>query len=118
MTGGYPAFLLQKAQETGFLKTVATRATDGALAYIGVSAGAALAGPDMAPLIASDDPGNVSNTAGMALVPFVPLPHINRRPPNEVTKRRQAFPALDFMPLTDGEAIEVASGASRIVASL
>ncbi|WP_084265146.1 Type 1 glutamine amidotransferase-like domain-containing protein [Actinomadura macra] len=43
-----------------------------------MSAGAALAGPDHRFFRDDDDPGEVTSTAGLGLVPFTVLPHRNR----------------------------------------
>ncbi|MES9536217.1 Type 1 glutamine amidotransferase-like domain-containing protein [Actinomadura sp. NPDC000600] len=78
VTGGYPVFLLEHVRRSGFDRVAAPAVADGSLAYVGISAGAALAGPDLRPLQAADDPGTVDSTAGLGLVPFVVLPHRNR----------------------------------------
>jgi len=48
VAGGYAMFLLQHVRRSGFDRLAAPAVRDGALAYIGISAGAALAGPDQA----------------------------------------------------------------------
>ncbi|MEV3923107.1 Type 1 glutamine amidotransferase-like domain-containing protein [Actinomadura coerulea] len=78
VTGGYPVFLLEHVRRSGFDRVAVPAVGDGSLAYVGISAGAALAGPDLRPLRGSDDPGTVDSTAGLGLVPFVVLPHRNR----------------------------------------
>ncbi|WP_160161079.1 Type 1 glutamine amidotransferase-like domain-containing protein [Actinomadura sp. K4S16] len=78
VTGGYPVFLLEHVRRSGFDRVAVPAVADGSLAYVGISAGAALAGPDLRPLQAADDPGTVDSTAGLGLVPFVVLPHRNR----------------------------------------
>lgn len=84
VTGGYPVFLLEHVRRSGFDRVAVPAVGDGSLAYVGISAGAALAGPDLRPLRGSDDPGTVDSTAGLGLVPFVVLPHRTR----ERTARR------------------------------
>ena len=64
------------------------RCESGGLSYIGVSAGAALAGPTMEPLVAEDDPGNVTDYRALDLVDFVVLPHANRYPAEVFEARR------------------------------
>lgn len=88
VTGGYPVFLLQAAQRSGFLDHTRGAVQSGALGYIGVSAGAALAGPSMEPLAAEDDPGAVTDYQALGLVDFVVLPHANRYPPEVFEARR------------------------------
>ena len=117
VTGGYPAFLLEHARRSGFLEVVATCVKAGDLAYIGVSAGAALAGPDMAPLIAPDDPGTVTDTVCMALVPFVIIPHVNRRPAADFANRQRLFETTDLVPLNDDEAIVAWGNAVAVISS-
>ncbi|MEV4252629.1 Type 1 glutamine amidotransferase-like domain-containing protein [Spirillospora sp. NPDC049652] len=70
--------LLEHAQRSGFGETVKQRMREGRLAYAGVSAGAALAGPDLRTFADPDDPGRPSTMAGLALVPFTVLPHRDR----------------------------------------
>ena len=91
LTGGYPIFLLQAAQRSGFLDHARRAVQSGALAYIGVSAGAALAGPSMEPLAAEDDPGAVTDYRALGLVDFVVLPHANRYPPEVFETRRDEW---------------------------
>jgi dipeptidase E len=118
VAGGYPLYLLEWARRSTFLAEVRERFAAGALAYVGVSAGAALAGPDLAPLAASDDPGQVTDTTGLGLVDFVVLPHANRRSAEELDGRRRAFgDRLDLRPLADGRALAVSGAAVREVAS-
>jgi len=87
------------------------------LAYIGVSAGAALAGSDMALLIAADGPGTVTDTARMALVPFVIIPHVNRRPAEDFANRQRLFETTDLMPLNDDQAIMAMGNAVTMITS-
>ncbi|MEU8799338.1 Type 1 glutamine amidotransferase-like domain-containing protein [Spirillospora sp. NPDC048819] len=78
VVGGYAMFLLQHARRSGFARLAATAIRSGSLAYVGISAGAALAGPDLRSFQDADDPGIVSSTAGLGLVPFVVLAHRDR----------------------------------------
>ncbi|MFD0687210.1 Type 1 glutamine amidotransferase-like domain-containing protein [Actinomadura fibrosa] len=77
VAGGYALFLLQHVRRSGFDRLAAEAVRAGSLAYIGFSAGAALAGPDLSPLHDEDDPGAVTSTAGLGLVPFAVLAHRN-----------------------------------------
>jgi dipeptidase E len=114
VTGGYPIFLLEHVQRTGFAAAVRS----GTLAYAGMSAGAALACPDLAGYRDDDDPGRVSDTAGLGLVSFYPLSHANRG-------REQAYARLiaergdrvEFVPIRDDEAVIVSGRAWRWVPS-
>lgn len=111
VTGGYPVFLLQAAQLSGFLDHARAAVQSGALGYIGVSAGAALAGPSMEPLAAEDDPGVVTDYQALGLVDFVVLPHANRYPP-EVFEARRAEWASRFPVrlLSDDRALAATGG--------
>lgn len=76
--GGYPIYLLEHARRTQFDRAVAERVASGELAYAGISAGAALAGPDLTSFADEHDPGRVETFTGLGLIPFVVLPHRNR----------------------------------------
>ena len=108
VTGGHPIFLLQHAQRTGFARRVAEAVRAGTLAYAGMSAGAALVSANLARYRLDDDPGRVSDTAGLGLVGFYPLSHANRG-------REEAYARIiaedgdryEFVPMRDDEAIIV-----------
>jgi len=89
VVGGYPIFLLEWAQRSGFLREARQRVGGGRLIYAGVSAGAALASPSMEPLAAADDPGRVTDFQGLELVDFVVIPHVNRYPATVFDERRR-----------------------------
>jgi dipeptidase E len=76
--GGYAIYLLEHALRTQFDRVVTGRVAGGDLAYAGISAGAALAGPDLTSFADAQDPGHVKTFTGLGLVPFVVLPHRNR----------------------------------------
>jgi dipeptidase E len=83
VTGGYPLFLLQHVRRTGFDRLIAPAVHRGALRYVGISAGAILAGPDLDYLREPEfddpeEPGDVATTTGLGLVPFTVLPHRDR----------------------------------------
>ncbi|MET0423035.1 MAG: Type 1 glutamine amidotransferase-like domain-containing protein [Actinoplanes sp.] len=112
VTGGYPVFLLQHAQRTGFTRVVREAVTSGRLAYAGVSSGAVLAAPDLAFYRGDDDPGRVTDTTGLGLVPFYPLSHADRG-------REQLYAQIiaeegdrrTFVPMRDDEAVVVKDAA-------
>jgi dipeptidase E len=108
VAGGYAMFLLQHVRRSGFDRFAATAVRDGALAYIGISAGAVLAGPDLKPLQDAEDPGIITSTAGLGLVPFVVLAHRNRG--HAARHDRQASQAGRLWPMVsinDDQAITV-----------
>ncbi|MBO2458104.1 Type 1 glutamine amidotransferase-like domain-containing protein [Actinomadura violacea] len=78
VTGGYAIFLLQHVHRTRFDQVLRQAVTSGRTAYVGISAGAALAGPDLRFFRDTEDPGRVVSTTGLGLVPFTVLPHRNR----------------------------------------
>ena len=118
VTGGYPIFLLQHAQRTGFAGAVRLGVTSGRLAYAGMSSGAALAAPDLARYRDDDDPGQVTDTAGLGLVPFHPLSHANR---GRAELYSQIIAAegdrCDFVPIRDDQAVIVRGGVREIKSS-
>ena len=89
VTGGSPIYLLECAQKSGFIELVSAGVRNGDFGYVGVSAGAALAGPSMEPLAAGEDPGKVADFSALRLVDFVTLPHVNRYPPDVFEARRE-----------------------------
>ena len=108
VTGGYPIYLLQCAQRSGFLDQARARVRSAELSYIGVSAGAALAGPSMEPLRTADDPGRVTDFTALGLLDFVVLPHVNRYPPEVFKARRDEWAdRLHLRPLADDRALSV-----------
>jgi dipeptidase E len=108
VTGGYPIFLLQHAQRTGFARTVAEAVAAGRTAYAGISAGAALAAPDLRFHHGEDDPGRVSDTTGLGLVPFYPLSHADRgRAERYARLIAELGDRYQFVPVRDDEVIVV-----------
>jgi dipeptidase E len=109
VAGGYPMFLLEHVRRSGFDGLAVDAVTTGALTYVGISAGAALAGPDLRPLQDEADPGVVNSTAGLGLVPFVVLPHRNRGRAAR-HDRQAADPALPWptISINDDQAVTVA----------
>lgn len=111
VTGGHPVFLLQWAQRSGFISIVRRMVQAGDLRYIGVSAGAAMAGPSLEPLAGPDDPGRVTSYEALGLADFVVLPHANRRPKDAVEARVESWAGrLALRPLADDRAIAVRGG--------
>jgi dipeptidase E len=111
VTGGYALYLLQHVRRTGFDTAVAQRVKAGTLAYVGISAGAALAGPDLRPLQDPDDPGVVDSTQGLGLVPFVVLAHRNRgRADRHDRLATELADKLSTISITDTEAVIIEAG--------
>jgi dipeptidase E len=115
VTGGYPIYLLQHAQRTGFVDAVRQGVTSGRLAYAGMSSGAALAAPDLARYRGDDDPGRVTDTAGLGLVSFYPLSHANRgRAELYAQIIAEEGDRYDFVPIRDDQAVIVRGGDREI----
>jgi dipeptidase E len=111
VTGGFAFYLLEHVRRTGFDDEVVSRVNAGALAYVGLSAGAALAGPDIGLLRDPDDPGLVDSTCGLGLVPFVVLAHRNRgraQRHDEVADATPGHPPI--ISITDSQAVIVEGG--------
>ncbi|SNR26101.1 dipeptidase E [Actinomadura mexicana] len=118
VTGGYPIFLLEHVRRSGFDRLAASAVADGSLAYVGISAGAALAGPDLRPLQAADDPGTVDSTAGLGLASFVVLPHRNRgRAARHDRLAREPGRTWRVISISDDQAVAVAGDGFDILGS-
>jgi dipeptidase E len=115
VTGGYPIFLLQHAQRTGFLPAVRQGVSSGRLAYAGMSSGAALAAPDLTRYRSDDDPGRVTDTAGLGLVSFYPLSHANRgRDQLYAQMIAEEGDRYDFVAIRDDQAVIVHKGVREV----
>jgi hypothetical protein len=118
VTGGYPLFLLEHAQRTGFVTLVRQRVRQSRLAYAGISAGASLASPDLALFRAPDDPGVVTDSEGLALAPFFPLTHANRGRQEWYAEIIATNRGSRFVTLTDEQAVVIAGDAWEVRESL
>jgi dipeptidase E len=111
LAGGNPWYLLQQANLSGFTALVPDLVESGRLIYVGMSAGAHLATPDLLPSVreATRDvaPGLVT-TSGMGLVPFSVVPHFGQEHRAEhhsqILSRPQVRP---LVPITDEQFIVV-----------
>ena len=88
--------------------------------YIGESAGAIVAAPDIAYSRAMDRPDrapDLRDTVGLGLVDFYPVPHANNRELGPAAERivREHAGALDVRPLNDNQALYVENGAVRVL---
>ena len=120
--GGSPFFLLQAMRESGFDRAV-TEAARGGLPYIGMSAGAVVAGPDLEPLSTTSNTAlgpRLVSTEGLGLVESVVFPHFNspERAEQFVEVRKQFGDRFDLLPLADDQALIVDDEGTRIVPSL
>jgi dipeptidase E len=108
-------------RESGFDKAV-TEGVHRGLAYVGISAGAVVAGPDLEPLTATSNTAlgsRLRSTKALGLVDAVVFPHHNS--PDravEFEKARTRYGSrFQLVPLADGEAMIVDDGATQIVPS-
>ena len=119
--GGSPFFLLQAIRESGFDRTV-TDAVRCGLPYVGMSAGAVVAGPDLEPMSTTSNTSlgpRLRSTVGLGLVDFVVFPHYDS------PDRSAEFPDVaarfgsrfELVPLPDDQAVIVDDEGTRIVAS-
>lgn len=91
------------------------------LPYIGVSAGAAVTGPDIAPLALLDNPAEaapLASTTGLELIDVTVVPHaegtVGGRGPIDRTRQEFADHPLHF--LRDDEALVVSRGTITVIA--
>lgn len=116
VTGGDPFHLLARAKKSGFDRAV-REAVRGGLPYVGVSAGAILAGPSLEPHVLTSSFARAPGQAldALALTSRVVLPHHDRDENallHDVAK--QQFARFDLCPLRDDEALIVENGETRI----
>ena len=109
VAGGYTYYLLEQARNTGFDAVLAKFMERGGL-YVGASAGALVAGPDIEPCSSLDDSKygpSLTSTKGLGLIDIVPMPHY------DMSERSSAIEAIiakykdayKVVPITDDEAI-------------
>lgn len=109
IAGGYTYYSLEQVRNTGFDNALIEFIHRGGM-YVGASAGALIAGPDIEPCASLDDPmygPSLTSTKGLGLVDIVPMPHY------DMTERNGAIDAIvtqysnayTIVPITDDEAI-------------
>jgi dipeptidase E len=118
--GGALFYLLEQALESGFAEALERHVRAGK-PYIGMSSGALLVGPDIAPFERFTNRSlapKLTSTRAIGLVDFVVLPHFDKR--REVYDEMIAEYGSRFqlLPLTDGEAVLVEGDEYRVVDSL
>ena len=121
LTGGNSYLLLWHARRSGFAELVVPLVESGELLYIGTSAGAILAGPDLAPAASQDGRAAVpelESSRALGLVGFSILPH-DQDP--ECAEHHDAVVSAaapgDFIRLTDDRAVVVHGDAWQVVES-
>ena len=109
VAGGNTYYLLEQMRNTGFDAVLAKFMERGGL-YVGASAGALIAGPDIEPCSSLDDPKygpSLTSTKGLGLIDIVPMPHYDMSERNSVidTIIAQYKDTYTVVPITDDEAI-------------
>jgi dipeptidase E len=121
VTGGSAYLVLWHARRTGFAALVPRLVREGSLVYVGASAGAMLAGPDIEPAANPDGRAEappMTSTAAFGLVPFSVLPHDDdpqRQARNESIVSRHG--PGGFVRLRDDQAVLVRGEAWEVVSS-
>jgi peptidase E len=121
VTGGSPFYLLHHALLSGFAGLVPPRVAAGSLVYVGISAGAHLATPDLLPALSqrtrSAVAPDLATTRAMGLVPFSVIAHYGD--PARADRHRELLASAqvrEIVPLTNEQLI-VVRGAQRSVVS-
>ena len=123
VAGGYPLFLLQHVQRTGFDRIIAPAVREGRLGYAGISAGAALAAPDLGYYREHDaavdpgDPGTPRSTRGLGLVPFLVLAHRNRGRAERHDRQIAQHGGQAYLSIDDDQAVVVDGHIWKVLAS-
>lgn len=121
VSGGNSYLVLWHALRSGFADVVVPRVESGELLYVGTSAGAILAGPDLEPAASPDNRAVVpelESTRGLGLVDFTVLPHDDE--PGRAAHHEAlvaAHPDLELVRLTDDRAVTVRGDEWEIVHS-
>lgn len=118
VTGGDPFHLLARLRASGMDRAM-TAAVRGGLPYVGVSAGAIVAGPSLEPHVLTSPfaPAEDLSLEGLALTDRVVLPHADRDGNEHLhALARDRFGArLALEPLGDDEALIVEDGVAKRV---
>jgi len=119
LAGGNTFYLLQKMRESGFRK-IAGKLMESGVAYVGSSAGAAVAGPNIRCVRFLDDTSksNLKSFKGLGLVDFIPLPYFG----NKKYAKQYEKVMLDlektrykYMKIKENQAVFVKNGKIKIV---
>lgn len=121
VAGGNTFYLLKQIRDSGF-DDLLTRYVENGVLYAGASAGALIAGLDIEPVSAIDEPEKVSNlasTKGLGWVNIVPVPHYDMFSRTKAIDKINKKYASEFelVLLTDDEAIVVEGDSWKVVAS-
>lgn len=116
ISGGNTFYLLQELKRNGLLSLIKQRVQDGML-YIGESAGAIIACPDISYNQIMDDKTvatELTNYSGMGLVDYYVLPHNGEFPFVETTAQtiKVYGEKINLVPLNNSQAVIVENGVS------
>ena len=121
LTGGNSYLLLWHARRSGFAELAVPLVESGRLLYAGASAGAMVAGPDLAPAASLDNRRAVPDletSVALGLVPFTVLPHDNVPEAHALHDEIEAaHPSSRFVRLDDASAVLVRGDAWDVVDS-
>ena len=121
LAGGNSYLLLWHARRSGFAELASPRVEAGELLYVGTSAGAMVAGPDLAPAANLDnrrEAPELESSLALGLVPFTVLPHDQDPEAREIHDAIvDANPAVPFCRLADGRAVLVRGDTAEVVDS-
>jgi len=118
--GGNVFYLLEKARESGFDQVVKGLVEKGVI-YVGSSAGAVLACPDIEAVARLDDPSkapSLKSTEGLGLVDFVVIPHHKNekfsKGVEQILKECKGY-KYKLIPIADQQAFVVKGNKYKIV---
>ena len=118
VSGGDPFHLLARLKATGFDRHIVEAVTRGA-PYVGVSAGAIVAGPTLEPIVITSPfkPQPGASLVGLGLVDRLVLPHHDRRgrAALHAEATRLFGDKVPLVPLVNGEAMIFEGGEGRLV---
>ena len=118
VAGGNTFYLLEKARESGFDK-VAKELTENGVIYVGSSAGATLAGPNIEPVKPFDDSSkarSLKSFDGLNLVDFIVLPHFTDGNKEDYKNIIEEYKnRYKLIPITDNQAVVVEDNNYKIV---
>jgi dipeptidase E len=115
--GGTAAYLLKVAIDSGFAELLPRLIGEGK-PYVGMSGGALLVGPDIAPFFSeSDRELGLATTKALGIVDFVVLPHADSRAERYAEIAAEFADRFTLVPITDGEAVVVEGDSYSVVRS-
>ena len=117
IAGGNTFFLLQELRRT-CADALIRRLADAGIWYLGESAGAAVAAPDIAYLAPMDEPSlapELTSTAALGLVEFYPLPHLDNEWMGAAARKILSTGQPGLRPLRDDQALLVTDTGTALI---